>query len=338
MKIKIPPQLIETFVEDNFPEVRKTVSGELHFNSPFVTDKRKRLYINPEKNRYFDQKQQIGGDFIDFLKNYYEVDEKEAVSILVKEYSSRNSKKDIQKEIIEKSTELELPKGLHFFDEERNTRSEKLAKRYLLNRGISLDGLGYIYDPNGDFKETFHNRIFIPFYENGELVYYITRSFDGSKLRYKNPSNIDRTDIVFNYDKLKSDVFIFEGVMDALSLGNGQVGTASLTSVLSEKQIIKILDLSPERVIIVPDNDEKPSTKEIIERNLEKNLKNFMLYKPESLTTKFYIFRLPKGIKDFNQYVLETGKDFININECELYNPRKINMNMFKWNSSRIIV
>lgn len=338
-KLKIPYEIIENFIDDNFPEVRKTASGEFHFNSPFVSDNKRRFYVNPIKGSFFDQKQQLGGEFLGFVKDYLDVSEKEALTILVSEYSSKNINKETsEKELLKETTELELPNGLHFFSEERETRSEKLAKRYLLNRGISLDGLGYIYDPHGNFKETYHNRIFIPFYEEGELTYYIGRSFDGSSLRYKNPTNVDRSGVVFNYDKLKSDIFVFEGVMDALSLGGGQVGTASLTNILTEKQIIKILDLSPERVILVPDNDAKPIAREITEKNMIKNLNNLKLYKPESLNTKFYIYRLPKEYKDFNEYVLKTGNNNIKIEDCELHNPRKVNVDMFKWGSPRMII
>lgn len=344
MKIKIPEKIIESFVYSNFDDVKRTATGELHFNSPFVDDRKKRLYVSPKKNGYFDQKQQTGGSFYQFVAEYLDISQKEVLPYLISNFSQRTDKdQNIIKIVMEetKSKDLIIPNGLFMFDElQKETRSSKLAKNYLTSRGINSKGLGYFYDPNGDFKETYHNRIFIPFYEEGSLVYFIARSFDGSKLRYKNPTGVDKESILFNYDGLidQEEIFIFEGVIDALSLNEDLPATAMLTNVLTKKQVVKILDLAPKRVVLIPDNDQNPIAKKITEKNLINNINNLMLYKPPSLNLEIYIYRLDKKYKDFNNYYCETGNDIIKIEDCELYNPRKMKLNFSGWGNSKMVI
>lgn len=328
--MKILPQIIENFIYSNFSEAKPTSSGELHFNSPFVKDGKNRLYVNPNKGSFFDQKQQIGGTFIQFVSEYLGVSEKDAYIILIKEYSLREHSNITQKEIINQYSEIKLPPGTIFFNESNpKSRTCKIAKHYLQERQIPIDDLAYVYDPNGDFKETFHERIIIPFYENNELVYFIARSFTNSTLRYKNPKNIDAGDFVFNIDKLTEDIFIFEGVFDALSLHLPQVGTAMLSNKLKDNQIIKMLDLAPKNIIFVLENDKNKIAIETGIKNLKLNYLNFIKYKPINLKLNFYTYRPPLQFKDFNEYSHKENIHSIDLKDCEKYNPKQINIKSF---------
>lgn len=337
MNFKVPEEIIDNFCFSNFKEAKYNSSGEIHFNTPFVADRKMRLYVNPKKSRYFDQKRQIGGDFISFVSEYLEVSLKEASITLIREYSIKNSQSENieYKEIVQVHKDIDLPNGLNFFFESNeNSRTYKIARKYLLDRKIPLGDLGYIYDPKSDPKESYHNRIFVPFYENGKLVYFIARTFEkDNPFRYKNPTGIDAGKFVFQIDKLQEDVFIFEGVFDALSLNEPQVGTAMLSNKIKQDQVSKILDLAPKRIIFVTENDKKEEAIKAGKKNLLKNIKTFMLYKPFSLNIKFYIFNPPKEYKDFNEYAVETGKHNIDINECIEWNPRKLDISNFSWGS-----
>lgn len=335
MDFKVPSTTVENFVTAHFKEAKWTDSGELHFNSPFVNDGKMRLYVNPQKSRYYDQKQQKGGSFVSFVAEYLDLDLRQASITLIKDYSIRGAEEEITyKEVIEVHHSVDLPDGMKFFFEETEGRTFKLARKYLTERGIPTGDLGFVYDPNGDFKETYHNRIIIPFYEMGRLVYYIGRSFDESPLRYKNPHGVDAGNFVFQYDKLADarDVFIFEGVFDALSLSEPQIGTAMLSNRLKIPQITKILDFAPERVVFITENDKNEVAIKAGKRNLEWNLKTMMKYKPPSLNTQFYIFDPPKPYKDFNEYSVATGKHHIDIDkECRLWKPNEFNVNQLVW-------
>jgi len=328
VNFEIPESIIVSFIEAHFPEAKKTESGEYHFNSPFEKDKKLRLYVNPKKGTFFDQKRQIGGSFSSFVAEYLEVSFAEVASLLIREYSNFSDEKLSLKDVVEVKKEIELPEGLVFFDEKPDGVIRNRAAKYLTKRKIELSGLGYIYKRNSEFN----NRIFVPFYEEGKIVYFIARAFDKSKLRYKNPKNISAGSVVFNIDKIENEVFIFEGVFDALSLSK-QVSTCMLSNSLKKEQALKILDRMPETITFVLDNDKDPDVRRIIEKSLTKNVNLLMKYKPKSLNLKIFVYRPPEEYKDFNEYKIATGIDYIDYDECKSWYQFELEKltNSIKW-------
>jgi hypothetical protein len=217
-------------------------------------------------------------------------------------------------DLIETSIELDLPEGVTFFSETKESFMRNRAYNYLKKRKISdkvINELGYIYEPGSEYNKM----IFIPFYEDKKLVYFITRDFsekEGAK-RYNNPRGISSKHFVYNLDKIEYNgtVFIFEGVFDAISLKK-QVGTATLTDTLSIPQAIKILNKAPKNIVFVPDNDEAGR------KSLNRNIKLMLRRCPPSLDLNIYIYYL-ENCKDFN----ESGKDKIFLEDCELFNEKK---------------
>lgn len=320
MTFDIPESIIDSFVEANFPEAKKTSSGEWHFNTPFERDGKLRLYVNPEKGRFYDQKRQVGGSFSGFVAEYLDIQLVEVASLLIREYSSRADKENLDiKEIVEVKKELDLPEGLVFFENKLTGPIRNRAAKYLRDRKIDLTGLGYVYKNGSDYNK----RIFVPFYEEGRMVYFIARAFYDTKLRYKNPDGINASDVVYNIDKIEDEVFIFEGVFDALSLKN-RVSTCMLSNKLKQEQAIKILDRMPSRIVFVLDNDPEPKTRAIIERSLKKNIEMLNLYKSPSLNLEIYTYRPPEEYKDFNEYSIATGVDTIEFEDCELHKARNV--------------
>jgi len=222
-----------------------------------------------------------------------------------------------KKEEVKEATKLVLPEGLSFFSDKKDGIMYRKAYNYLLSRNIpksSIEQLGYVYDPSKEFELG----IFIPFFENNELVYYILRNVDSeSKLRYDNPEGIKGSEFVYNYDKIEEGgtVCITEGVFDAISIEN-YVGTAMLTSSISKSQISKIFDKAPAKIIYIPDND---ATGKVF---TDKNIFLLNRYKPPSLNTEFYVYIIKEGYKDFNEYAKENG-GFIDFKYCIPYQSFK---------------
>lgn len=328
MTFNIPENIIISFIEANFSEYKITSSGEYHFNSPFENDGKLRLYVNPAKGRYFDQKSQTGGSFSSFVSSYLDIPMVEVASLLIRDYSNRADENINFKEVIEVKKDIELPEGLVFFDNKPDGVIRNRAANYFKKRGISTKGLGYIYKNNSEFNK----RVFIPFYEEGKMVYFIARAFDKSPLRYKNPPNVSAGEVVFNIDNIKDEVFIFEGVFDALSLKE-QVGTCMLSNSLKKAQCVKILDKMPSKITFVLDNDKSQKVKDIINASLKRNIEMLMLYKPPSLNLKIYTYRPPEKYKDFNEYSVATGVDYIDYKDCKLWKHNSIDNVIDKiWN------
>jgi len=314
MKTKIPKNLIVKFIKDNF-STKETSTGELRINSIFDNDKKYHLYIEPDKEVFNDFKSGENGKIEKLISEFLNIPEQNILTYLIKEYGLDTI---IQEKIEEEkdSVSLILPEGLKFFNEGKIGIIGKKAYNYLKKRKIEEEKimkLGYIYNEESEYN----NSIFIPFYENGEIVYFITRDFTGeSYLRYKNPHGLDSKKFLYNIDNLGETIIICEGVFDALSIDNPQA-TCLLSADLGKDQAKKIFNIvSPKNIIFVPDNDETG------ERTLQNNIKMLYLYKPASLSIRVYIYKLPKGIKDLNELKVNVGKNIISIDECELYKKR----------------
>jgi len=313
MKLKIPEKILFTFLRTNFGEVKQTATGEWRVNTPFASDKKHHLYIEPKKGVLFDFKTGYKGDIIGFIAEFLQIQRKDVFPTLIKEYSQKGDISEFAYEdYIEKVQDLVLPNGLHFFSDEIQSPIRDQAYQYLLNRDIpeeNIQELGYIYDPGSEYDRT----IFIPFIEGGRIVYFTARFFTpkGDK-RYQNPHGFNSKQFVYNFDKLQDTVFIFEGVMDAISL-KGQVGTAMLSGDLGREQAIKILSKAPSTIVFVPDNDETG------ERTLERNIELLMKYKPPSLDLRILTYKI-EGAKDFN----ESKEHYIYLMKCKEWQPKDL--------------
>lgn len=309
--IKLPSSLIKKLVETEFPNYKISRKGDYQINNPFDNDNKRRLYLSHEKSTWFYMKDWIGGSLFVFLKKYFDIfDDLELKRYLIDNYLDVETidgevALDVLKE--EKTKELFIPEGLHYFSEPKASVIADIAKNYLTDRLIPIEGLGYIYKS----KSIYSQRVFIPFYENGKLVYWIARHYGDSPLRYANPKDVNREHIVYNIDKLEytDTVYIFEGVFDALSLDVG-VGTCLLGSRVSQIQVEKIIDFAPKNIIFVPDTDETG------QRLLEENVEMFKTYKPSTYQPNFLKFNIPAPYKDFNEYKIATNIGEIPIEKC----------------------
>jgi len=212
----------------------------------------------------------------------------------------------------EPEPELEIPKGIKFFFEVKSGIMRDQAYNYLKTRNIpdeNIEKLGYIFEPSSYFNKT----IFFPFFENNTLRYFTCRDWTGKRItitddgkkkqvRYLNPKGISANKFLFNYDEIKEgeEVFLFEGLMDALSLKD-QVGTAYIKATVSNSQASKIWEKLPSKIILVPDNDKAGID------NIKRNYNVLFKYKPPSHDAEVLIYSLPDYVKDFN----ETGENYI---------------------------
>ena len=115
---------------------------------------------------------------------------------------------------------VELPKEFISLCSANLPATGTYAKRYLENRGVTHADIlkwkiGYCF--NGEYR----NRIIIPsFDQDGDVSYFIARSYSGDSYKYKNPKA--SKDITFNalYIDWNKDLVLVEGVFDALVAGN----------------------------------------------------------------------------------------------------------------------
>ena len=127
-------------------------------------------------------------------------------------FSGEERREDTQK--------LELPKEFVSLCSSNLPATATYATRYLQKRGVTFADIlkwkiGFCF--SGEYK----NRIVIPsFDQDGDVSYFIARSYSGDSYKYKNPRA--SKDITFNelYIDWNKDLVLVEGVFDALVAGN----------------------------------------------------------------------------------------------------------------------
>ena len=319
----IPSNLIINFIQSEFSGVVRTTSGELHFNSPFeTTDRKKRCYINEKDGRWTDFKAGLSGNFLSFVKEYIGLNTNyDAIKYLVDNYSFEYSEeiKDErtinEKEIIYNFLKTNRP--ILFKDGKNLDEFGKKAYQYVLDRKLNEEyyyTMGYIHKPGSIYD----NRVFIPFFENGKLVYCLNRSIDPkNQLRYLNISDLDSKQYVFNIDKINDEVVICEGVFDAMSITSDQPATCLMSADVGNKQLEKLYNKRVKNIIYVPDNDKTGHKKMLT------NIKKIIQYCPYDLN--IYTFDVPNDCKDLNDMKIKHGKDYILKKECTKFGESVFN-------------
>lgn len=145
---------------------------------------------------------------------------------------------------------INLPPGSHPLGNNADLSYQEKLVSYLLKRRVDLSQYEFFYS----LDKRFINRIIIPFYRNGKLIYWQARSIDASeKKRYDNAPVI-RDAVIFNHDQLTSysrlPLFVTEGVFDAMMVD----GISILGSKLNPAKL-ELLSKSKRRLIFVIDKD-----------------------------------------------------------------------------------
>jgi DNA primase len=126
----------------------------------------------------------------------------------------------MEPELIEDAQKLDLPQEFISLCSNKIPATGMYALRYLEKRGVTRADIlkwkiGYCF--SGEYR----NRIVIPsFDKDGDVSYFIARSYSGDSYKYKNPRA--SKDITFNelYIDWNKDLVLVEGVFDALVAGN----------------------------------------------------------------------------------------------------------------------
>lgn len=161
---------------------------------------------------------------------------------------------------------------------------EKLVD-YLVDRKVNFDRYNFFFS----LEPRFLNRIIIPYYRSGQLIYWQARHIDNAeKLRYDN-APVSREAVMFNMDELNSysdlPLFVCEGIFDAMMVN----GVALLGSRLNEAKV-DLISKSSRRIVFVIDKDKNGRTlaKEVLDHDWE-------------------IAFAPSGTEDLNESVRRFG-------------------------------
>lgn len=141
------------------------------------------------------------------------------------------------------------------------------AYKYLKSRGLTRSDIvkwKIGYAPRGNYR----NRIIIPSFDNdGDVNYFIARSYSGDSYKYKNPPASN--DILFNdlYIDWGEDLVIVEGVFDAIVAGNSIPILGS--TLRPDSKLIQKIVFNDTPVYIALDQDVAAKERKIIKTLLE---------------------------------------------------------------------
>lgn len=134
-----------------------------------------------------------------------------------------------------------------------------LAQKQMIKRGFKIRDLALLgvgYCTKGKYK----NRIIIPYYENGRLVYFNARRILSEGPKFQNPTaeelgGVGKSLLIYNIDALNifNRVYLVESAINAITLGPQAVGLGG--KVISNYQLSKIIESQCKEVIILLDDD-----------------------------------------------------------------------------------
>lgn len=155
--------------------------------------------------------------------------------------------------------EIDLPKEYRSLRDGQDSVIGRKAIEYMAGRGFDIDTLfrmGFGYCDSGKYE----NRVIVPFWEDGRLVYWQARDFTGKKPieeKVLNPASYmcsqGKSDVLFNYDDARDGQWIIltESWGSALATGKYAVGINGKS--LSDKQRIKLLAAQAHTIIVLLD-------------------------------------------------------------------------------------
>ena len=229
-------------------DITESSNGWHRFYNPFESGKSKSMGVNFAMMHVKCFRANYSKSINDFIKDFERTDYIGSMEIVEAYHEIKYEYRSIPAQHI---TTQKLPP---FFMPLLGSKGAigKKAKKYLQGRGFDLQfldsqGIGYCYD--GEWR----GRIIVPFKQQGRLVYFLGRSFMQSKLRYKNPTDVPKSHLIYNQDALilYDHVYIFEGLFDALTLGKNAVAIQGWA--LADYQLHLFLESPTTRFTVVAD-------------------------------------------------------------------------------------
>lgn len=295
---------------------------QYNYKCPFCDDHKQRLFINVDRGVYWCHHCEAKGTLVSFISDYTKIPWAEALKIY-REYESYEKplpaslEEEVYQRLI-KAPEVEIKKYIFPLPEEftlienATGKAGKRAVQYIQSRGVSLDMaeryyLGYC--ESGDYA----NRIILPDFENGELIYWQARTWEPTpknpairKLFKKvlNPSltreqvengvkAIGKSEVISNIDFVLENgmCVLCEGRFDALTLRD--IGACLHGKVMSDTQYVKLVRNKDKihTIAVMMDGDAFANTLRIAKR-LYKHFDNVLVCKlpkdkdPSELGTK----------------------------------------------------
>ena len=269
-KLKILTSVLGDYYKSN---------SEMLFHCPRCEHHKRKLSVNVEKNVFkcwvCDYK---GKDVYRIIKRYGEYNQKQEWKALTNTVDVENFTTQLFDTASEmKGNKISLPDEFVSLVNKKLPPTSLYALNYLSSRGISKSEItrwtiGYC--DSGEFG----GRVIVPSFDmQGDINYFIARSYDREWPRYLNPSNVDKN-IIFNelFLDFEEDLVLVEGAFDAIVAGPNSVPILGSTLRENHKLVQKIIE-SDTTVYLGLDADAKKKELDIIKLFLKYDLEVYKI-------------------------------------------------------------
>tara|TARA_R110002020_G_scaffold212969_1_gene419673 strand:+ start:97 stop:1035 length:939 start_codon:yes stop_codon:yes gene_type:complete len=243
------------------------------FKCPFCNHHKPKMSINVEKNVYkcwiCDSR---GKDVWRIVRKFGDATDK-------RRWKSFGGDVDLNDSIydsifginVEEKQTIDLPEEFISLANKKQSISSNRPMKYLADRGVTKKDIirwkiGYC--SHGEYK----NRIIIPsFDKDGDVNYFVSRSYSGDWMKYKNPDA--SKDVVFNELNIdwKDKIFLVEGVFDAIKAGTDSVPLLGSTLSENSKLFQKIVE-NDTAIYLALDPDAEKKSMHIIKSLLQHSI------------------------------------------------------------------
>jgi len=308
---------IESWVSRHFDYKLLTHKNQIRICNP-DGDTKYHLWISTDQALVHDFRpnhQQWDGSFLKFVADYREISFTDAVKEVCGENSiiSGYQRAVDSGSISENDDIISLPEGCKPLRKGSGGQplAWKTCMKYLMKkRGLPKES---IFKANIHFLGT---HIVVPYYQYDMIVFWQMRQVVSKVFTFPPNSSVSAGDFLYGFDDVepRGEIMITESIFDALSIGSGAVSTGGAS--LKDGQVRLLKALSPETVILAPDNDEAGI------RSIQKDY--YSLVKQSKIVSDIK-YCLPLEGKDWNDMLL----DGVNLKNYIRGNAQKITPRLF---------
>jgi len=263
-------------LKDILGSYRKESSNQFLFSCPHCDHHKQKLSINLEINKFKCWICNLSGNNITYIVgkygNFVQKQDwlKTTGQVDISEYESLfDHPAPIQEEV-------KLPDEFICLANKSLSATSIYPIKYLNNRGIYREDIytwkiGYC--SSGKYKK----RIIVPSFDmDGELNYFVARTYGGDYIKYVNPK-VDK-DIVFNelYIDWTKDVILVEGVFDAIKAGPNSIPLLGST-LREDSEIFQKIASNQPSVYIALDRDARHKSLSLLGNLLRYDVKVHIL-------------------------------------------------------------
>tara|TARA_R100000005_G_scaffold54988_1_gene27258 strand:+ start:981 stop:1922 length:942 start_codon:yes stop_codon:yes gene_type:complete len=254
-------------------------SSEMLFYCPRCEHHKRKLSLNIEKNVFkcwvCDYK---GKDIYRIIKRYGEYNQKQDWKALTNTVDVENFTTQLfDVEHRTKKNKISLPDRFVSLVNKKLPPTSLYALNYLSSRHIGKSEIARWkigYCDEGEFA----GRIIIPSFDmQGDVNYFIARSYDRDWPKYLNPQNVDKN-IIFNelFLDFEDDLVLVEGVFDAIVAGPNSVPILGSTLREGHELVQKIIQ-NDTTVYMGLDSDAKTKELQIIKLFLKYDIEVYKI-------------------------------------------------------------